>query len=90
MVDFGEINTSVGDEWVLDQDPDDKVLSEGDPESEVLGDGAPGSPSILVYEFDATAAGTSTLEFEYHFRGGAPDFGHGPTPVTVVVTVTDA
>lgn len=88
VVDFGEINTSVGDEWVLTQDPDDEVLSQGEAESEVLGDGAPGSPSTFLYAFEAREAGTSTIDFEYRFRGAA-DFGHGPSPVSITVTVTD-
>lgn len=89
VVDFGEINSSVGDGWVLDQDVDG-VLSEATTRSEYLGeDGSTGGRDTLAFELEALAEGESTLVFEYRFRGDVPDFGHGPTPVTVTVTVTD-
>ena len=91
LVDFGEINSSVGDEWVITQEPDGEVLSEGDPVSEYLGEpGTDGGYNTLVYEFEAVGEGETTVELEYRFRGGAADFGHGPEPVSITVTVTDA
>ena len=61
VVDFGEINQSVGDDWVIIVEPDPAVLGDGVPE--YLGeDGAPpGGSSRLTYSFPAVGKGTSQL-----------------------------
>jgi hypothetical protein len=92
VVDFGDINASVGDAWVLTQDPADAVLGAGEAETEYLGEAdETGGRNTLVYTFEATGAGESVLELEYEFRGEAPESGQGPDPseVTLTVSVTD-
>ncbi|MEP7766113.1 protease inhibitor I42 family protein [Sanguibacter sp. 25GB23B1] len=90
VVDLGEMNSSVGDDWLITDEPDGEVLREGERFSEYLGeDGEDGGRNTLAYEFEAVGDGETTLELEYRFRGGAPDFGHGPEPVSITVTVTD-
>lgn len=87
VVDFGEINQSVGDDWVIIVEPDPAVLGDGVPE--YLGeDGAPpGASSRLTYSFPAVGKGTTTVEFEYRFRGEAPDDAADQKTVTLDVAV---
>ena len=47
VVEFGEVNGSVGDAWVLTQEPDPAILGEGEELTRALGD-APGSPSFPI------------------------------------------
>ena len=87
VVDFGEINQSVGDDWVIIVEPDPAVLGDGVPE--YLGeDGAPpGGSSRLTYSFPAVGKGTTTVEIEYRFRGEAPDDAADLKTVTLDVAV---
>lgn len=90
VVDLGEMNSSVGDDWVITEEPDSTVLGAGERLSEYLGeDGEDGGRNTLVYEFEAVGDGETSLELQYRFRDGTADFGHGPEPVSITVTVTD-
>ena len=92
VVDFGDVNSSIGDGWQLTARPDPAVLSDGEAIQEYDGQGEPppGSASHLVYEFTARAPGTTTIGFTYAYRGevGDPEGRTAdPTPeirVTVV------
>lgn len=92
VIDLGQINASVGDDWRLTTAPDPAVLTEGELRAETVGDEtATGNPTELAYAFDAVAPGTTTIGFTYSYRGEDGD-PHGrvddPEPV-IVVTVTD-
>jgi hypothetical protein len=74
VVDFGEINSSVGDGWVIVTEPDATVLGAGEAESEYLGEeGSAGGPNNFSYRFPAVGPGTTVIEFEYRFRGEVPE-----------------
>ncbi|GAA2319261.1 hypothetical protein GCM10009853_091690 [Glycomyces scopariae] len=95
-VDLGEVNDSVGDNWFLVDGADTGVLADAGSETEgdtsCEGDGCGG---ILYWDFEATAAGATTLQFQYCFRTGLDDCvgdadGNPPAdPVALAVTVTD-
>lgn len=89
-VEFGTVNYSVGDQWRVADDPDPEVLTQ------LLADGSggeqepapPGSAIELTMRFVAVAPGSTSIAFEYSYRGGAgtpPD--SGPRRRTVTVTV---
>jgi hypothetical protein len=93
-VDFGTVNTSIGDAWYLIGAPDTAVLTDGgsDYESTCLG-GMAGCDSHLRWQFTAKAAGSTELIFRYCYRSTAdacqPGPGRGPNdPVHLAVTVT--
>lgn len=92
VIDLGEINTSVGDDWRITTAPDPAVLTEGELRAETVGDESEtGNPTLLGYAFDAVAPGTTTIGFTYSYRGedGDPQGRvDDPEPV-IVVTVTD-
>lgn len=74
VVDFGEVNASVGSDWVIISDPDPSVLSKGEKSTEYAGEeGSVGGPSDLAYRFAATGTGQTKIQFEYQFRGAVPD-----------------
>lgn len=88
VVHMGEINSSVGTDWVITTKPDSAVLGEG--ESEYVSDDpdpAPGSSSDLSYRFEATGAGTTVVAFEYQFRGAVPDDPDEQKSAEITVTV---
>lgn len=96
-VDFGWINTSVGDNWYLVEEPDPEVLREiGKEISDDHPDcdrGDVGCDVGLVWEFEVVGAGTADLVFQYCFRTGLDDCQNGggepaPEPVTLTVEVT--
>lgn len=91
VVDFGEVNPSIGDGWAVTTPPDDAVLGEGDATYPDDGQSAPGSGATLHYEFEAVGAGTTTIGFTYSYRGeeGDPEGRtEDPTP-ELTVTVED-
>ena len=74
VIDFGEVNASVGSDWVIISEPDPSVLTHGDKVSEYAGEeGSVGGPSELAYRFTATGTGMTKIQFEYQFRGAVPD-----------------
>lgn len=74
LVEFGEINTSIGDSWYLVTPPDATVLSDGGYHAEVdsFCDDA-GCPSTFAWRFSAVSPGTTTVEFLYCYRSGPDD-----------------
>ena len=88
IVDFGEINSSVGDGWVIVTEPDPAVLGEGESASEYLGDeGSTGAGNRFSYRFEAVGVGTTTIGFEYRFRGEIPEDREDQQTATIEVTV---
>lgn len=92
IVDFGEVNASIGDSWDLTSRPDADVLSKGVGEYEDLGrEDEVGGGAQYVYRFEAVGPGTTTLRFTYSYRGteGDPEGRtENPTP-EITVTVTE-
>nr|WP_201469571.1 protease inhibitor I42 family protein [Microbacterium hydrocarbonoxydans] len=88
VVEFGEVNPSVGDDWVLTREPDPAVLGEGDERYRYLGeDGETGSPSEMTYRFAAIGVGTTVVRFEYRFRGSVPEDPANRKSAEIAVTV---
>lgn len=88
VVDFGEINSSVGDGWVIVEEPDPAVLGAGEAESEYLGEeGSVGGPSTFSYRFPAVGVGETVIEFEYQFRGEVPEDPADQKSSQITVTV---
>lgn len=88
VVDFGEINPSVGDDWAITKEPDPGVLGEGDSEFTTdAPDGMTGAPGELVYRFPTTGAGTTVIAFEYRFQGEVPKDADDQKTAEITVTV---
>ena len=88
VVDFGEVNHTVGDEWIITQEPDPEVLGPGDERSRYLGeDGEAGAPSELSYRFAPVGDGTTVIQFEYQFRGSVPEDVSDQETAEITVTV---
>lgn len=88
VVDFGNVNSSVGDEWVVVQEPDAKVLGPAKSRSEYQGEkGTTGSASHLSYRFAAVGSGTTEIAFEYRFRGEVPEDPDDQKTAEITVTV---
>lgn len=88
IVEFGEVNPSVGDDWVLTREPDPTVLSEGDERNRYLGDeGETGAASEMSYRFAAVGGGTTVVRFEYQFRGAVPEDPQDRRSAEITVTV---
>lgn len=88
VVDFGEINPSVGDGWVITQEPDGAVLDAGVEETRYTGEeGMTGAPSELFYRFAPVGTGTTVIEFEYQFRGAVPEDTADQKTAKIEVTV---
>ncbi|MFD5598938.1 protease inhibitor I42 family protein [Leucobacter sp. NPDC058333] len=88
VIDFGEVNHSVGSEWVVVAQPDPAVLGPADAQSEYLGEkGSVGGPSHLTYHFAAVGSGMTKIQFEYQFRGAVPDDPAEQKTSTIAVTV---
>lgn len=87
-IDFGEVNPSAGDGWVIVTKPDSAILSGGEQHIEPLSkDKAVGGPHALTFEFTAVAAGTTTVEFEYRTRGTVPESPKDQQSASLEVTV---
>lgn len=69
VINFGEINSSIGDSWELAVKPDGGVLGDGVANCEFEGESMPGAPCALTYAFGAVGAGETTIEFQYAYRG---------------------
>lgn len=88
VVDFGEVNATVGNEWVIVQQPDDSILDEGEERSNYLGaPGETGASSDLSYRFAPVGEGTTVIEFEYRFRGSVPEDVEDQKTAMIEVTV---
>lgn len=90
VVDLGEINRSIGDDWAITTEPDPAVLGAGEAEEDAESD-LDGSYSHLTYRFEAVGAGTTTIGLTYRYRGveGDPEGrAEDPTP-ELTVTVED-
>lgn len=88
VVDFGEVNATVGNEWVIVVPPDSSVLREGERRSRYLGaPGETGAPSELSYRFEPAGEGSTVIEFEYRFRGAVPDDVDDRKTAKIEVTV---
>lgn len=94
-VDFGEVNSSVGENWFLVGEPDSVVLTEigSDADASDCG-GDVGCPVDLTWDFEGVGRGETTLVFQYCFRTGPDDCvgdtddGPAPAPVELTVEVT--
>ena len=91
LVDFGDVNNSIGDDWFLVGPPDPAILTdegdEYDPECDRAGCGA-----HMWWRFGAVARGMTELTFQYCYRSRPPDCepmpDRGPAdPVRLTVTV---
>lgn len=88
VVDFGTINPTVGDAWVITREPDPAVLGAGEERSRYLGDeGETGAPSEVAYRFPPVGQGTTVIQFEYQFRGQVPDDAEDQQRAEITVTV---
>jgi hypothetical protein len=93
-VDFGTVNTSIGDGWFLVGPPDVSVLTDGGADyASTCPGGMAGCDSHLRWQFTAKAAGSTELIFRYCYRSNPdacdPGPGRGPAePVHLSVTVT--
>ncbi|WP_435744335.1 protease inhibitor I42 family protein [Microbacterium sp. PMB16] len=88
VVDFGEVNATVGQEWSITQEPDDAVLAPGEERSKYLGQpGETGAPSEFSYRFAPVGTGTTVIEFEYLFRGSVPEDPDDQKTAKIEVTV---
>lgn len=88
VVDMGEVNASVGTDWVITQEPDPAVLSAGESHSRYLGeDGSVGGPNELTYRFAPVGTGTTVIAFEYRFRGAVPEDPDDRKTAEIAVTV---
>jgi hypothetical protein len=91
VVDFGTINSSIGDGWRITQEPDAAVLDEletfstPDPSASPI---APGSDTKLALQFTAVAPGTTEVTFQYSYRGDDQDTDRFDSPGTVTIEVT--
>lgn len=88
VVDFGEVNATVGNAWVIVEQPDASILGEGEQRSDYLGaPGETGATSELTYRFAPVGEGTTVIEFEYRFRGSVPEDVEDQKTATIEVTV---
>ena len=88
VIDFGEVNSSVGEDWEITQEPDAAVLGPGEERSRYLGeDGMTGAPSEVTYRFPPAGEGTTVIEFEYRFRGEIPEEPEDQKTAMIEVTV---
>ncbi|WP_341945543.1 protease inhibitor I42 family protein [Microbacterium sp. LWH11-1.2] len=88
VIDFGEVNSSVGEDWEITQEPDPAVLGPGEERSRYLGeDGMTGAPSEVTYRFAPAGEGTTVIEFEYRFRGEIPEDPEDQKTAKIEVTV---
>ena len=88
VVEFGEINRTVGDAWVITGEPDPAVLGPGGERSRYLGqDGETGAPSDVSYRFAPVGEGTTVIRFEYEFRGAVPADADDQQTAEITVTV---
>jgi hypothetical protein len=94
LVDFGRVNTSVGDLWSLVIPPDPAVLRDQGQEYDAEpACGGLGCDHVLRWRFDAAAPGTTRLQFQYCYRSRPPacagEPSRGPAaPVQMTVLVT--
>ncbi|MDQ0725689.1 hypothetical protein [Microbacterium sp. W4I20] len=88
IVDFGEVNATVGQEWSITEEPDAAVLAPGEKRSTYLGEpGETGAPSELSYRFAPAGEGTTVIEFEFLFRGSVPEDPDDRKTAKIEVTV---
>ncbi|HLS03150.1 MAG TPA: hypothetical protein VK030_00145 [Actinomycetales bacterium] len=85
-IDFGVINTSVGDEWEVIEEPDGTIVSDFSSDMKYLGeDDMVGAPSELKYVGEAAAPGSTEIVFRYTYRGDRVA-DHPDVKATVTVT----
>lgn len=88
VIDFGEVNSSVGEDWEITQEPDAAVLGPGEERSVYRGEeGMTGAPSEVTYRFPPVGEGTTVIEFEYRFRGEIPEDPEDQKSAKIEVTV---
>lgn len=73
VVDLGTINSSIGDGWVVAVEPDPAILTPGESDIEYLAGDQVGGYSTMTVSFEAVAAGETTLELQYSYRGSTAD-----------------
>ncbi len=94
LVDFGQLNNSIGDDWFLIGPADPAVLAdEGDQYDSECGES--GCGARMWWQFGAVGPGTTEVTFQYCYRSRPPNCepmpDRGPQePVTLTVTVTAA
>lgn len=88
VVELGEVNSSVGTEWVLVTPPDPAVLGGEDVKIDSgQADPPPGASAEMTVTFTAVAAGDTTLVYEYRFRGEVPADPSEQKTLTFEITV---
>ncbi|WP_282826254.1 hypothetical protein [Gulosibacter sediminis] len=87
-VNFGTINTSIGDEWGITAQPDSDVVVNtvrpGDPNATAV---APGSDTEFSLYFEAVGTGETSVTFQYSYRGTATTPAEGPGSTTLTIKV---
>ena len=73
VVEMGEVSSSIGDDWDVDVEPDPAVLGTGEQHVEDDGEVAPGSGVDVEYRFAAVGEGTTSITFQYAYRGSTDD-----------------
>lgn len=82
------MNSSVGEDWEITQEPDAAVLGPGEERSVYRGEeGMTGAPSEVTYRFAPHGEGTTVIEFEYRFRGEIPEDPEDQKSAKIEVTV---
>lgn len=87
-VNFGTINTSIGDEWGITAQPDSDIVVNtvrpGDPNATVV---APGSDTEFSLYFEAVGTGETSVTFQYSYRGTETTPAEGPGSTTLTIKV---
>lgn len=87
-VDFGTINTSIGDEWTVTAQPDPNILVNSvRPAAPDATPAPPGSDTEYAMYFEAVGAGETSVTFQYTYRGTETTPADGPGTTTLTVTV---
>src|SRR5699024_10683309 len=70
VIDFGTVNSSVGDEFELVTEPDSTILADFGASYRYLGEeDEDGAPSELQYTGEAAESGETEVVIEYYYRG---------------------
>ena len=98
-VNFGTVNTSVGDMWTIVTAPDSRVLRDRGTDHETSKDcggsadeGWSGCDQTLHWQFESIGPGRTSVRFQYCYRSRPPDCeaepSRGPAqPVELTITV---
>lgn len=97
-IDFGKVNTSIGDNWSVAGKPDQAVLSGPKenyrPDCQTPGE-AVGCGGKLNWEFQARKSGRTDVRYQFCYQSDLPECAYDPErgapegPQRLTVTVTD-